>query len=54
MWKCWGRKCKNLVLTNDECDSNFYEEDSTKKIKEFDEKVFNIGFGTLIEKNHLK
>ena len=30
---------EDLVLANDECDSNFYEEDSTEKIKEFDEKV---------------
>ena len=30
---------EDLVLANNECDSNFYEEDSTEKIKEFDEKV---------------
>ena len=30
-WKCWGR---DIVLANNECDSNIYEEDCTEKIKE--------------------
>ena len=29
---------EELILANNECDSNFYE-DITEKIKEFDEKV---------------
>ena len=34
---------KNLVLANDECESNFYKEDRTEKIKEYDEK-FDIEY----------
>ena len=30
---------EDLMLANNECDSNFYEADSTEKVKEFNEKV---------------